>query len=122
MRSNKGKNTSPEKRLRSALVAAGIKGYRIHRRGVPGRPDISFPKRRLAVFVNGCYWHRCPVCDLPIPKTHSEFWKKKFELNTRRDRRKTEELEAGGWRVLVIWECEIRKDLGNSVKRVKRAL
>lgn len=122
MRSNKGKNTSPEKRLRSALVAAGIKGYRIHRRGVPGRPDISFPKRRLAVFVNGCYWHRCPVCDLPIPKTHSEFWKKKFELNTRRDRRKTEELEAGGWRVLVIWECETKKDLESCVKRIKRAL
>ena len=122
MKSNRAKNTSPELALRSALAAARIRGYRIHKKGVPGRPDILFPKRRLAVFVNGCYWHRCSVCALPIPKTHPEFWKKKFELNARRDSRKLEELEAGGWRVLTIWEHEVREDLAGCVERIKRAL
>jgi DNA mismatch endonuclease (patch repair protein) len=122
MRSNRGKDTSPEMTLRSSLYKGGIRGYRLHTKGVPGRPDILFPRQRLAVFVNGCFWHRCPKCALPLPKSHSDFWSKKFELNRQRDERKIHELKSAGWRVLIIWECEIRKDLGNSVKRVKRAL
>ena len=94
----------------------------MHRKGVPGRPDISFGPQGLAVFVNGCYWHRCPRCDLPIPRAHREFWKNKFELNVKRDERKLAELEADGWRTLVIWECEIREDLTRCVDRVRRAL
>jgi DNA mismatch endonuclease (patch repair protein) len=122
MKSNKGKNTSPELALRSALAAARIRGYRIHKKGVPGRPDVSFPKQRLAVFVNGCYWHRCPVCNLPIPKSHSEFWKKKFDLNALRDRRNIDALEAAGWRVLTIWEHEVCDDVAGCVERVKKSL
>lgn len=122
MRSNRGKNTSPELILRSALYRSGARGYRLHAKDVPGRPDILFPRSRLAVFVNGCFWHRCPKCDLPLPKTHSNFWAKKFELNVGRDRRKSTALESTGWRVLTIWECEIKKDLGSCVKRIKKAL
>jgi len=72
--------------------------------------------------VNGCFWHRCPKCDLPFPKSHSSFWAKKFELNVARDVRKCADLESSGWRVLIIWECEIKKDLGSCVKRIKKAL
>jgi DNA mismatch endonuclease (patch repair protein) len=122
MKSNVAKNTSPEKSLRSALFAAGILGYRLHVRGVPGRPDIVFRSKKVAVFVNGCFWHRCPRCALPMPKTHAAFWRKKFKLNQQRDDRKTRALRSMGWRVVTIWECEIREDLGICVKRVKRAL
>ena len=72
--------------------------------------------------VNGCFWHRCPKCALPTPKTHREFWKNKFRLNVERDSRKLAELEATGWRVLVIWECEIQKDIDLCVKRIREAL
>jgi DNA mismatch endonuclease (patch repair protein) len=122
MKSNRGKNTLPEVMLRTALSKAGIKGYRLHLKDVPGRPDIAFPKSRLAVFVNGCFWHRCPKCALPMPKSHTAFWSRKFELNKQRDERKTRGLKSMGWRVMTIWECEIRGNLGDCVKRVKRAL
>lgn len=122
MKSNRGKNTSPELILRSALYRNGVRGYRLHAKGVPGRPDILFLRSRLAVFVNGCFWHRCPRCDLPLPKAHREFWRKKFELNIERDARKRLALESDGWKVVIIWECEIRDDMVGCVKRVTRAL
>ena len=122
MKSNRAKNTSPEVELRSALSKAGIRGYRLHLKDVPGRPDIAFPKHRVAVFINGCYWHRCPECNLQIPKTHQAFWKKKFELNQKRDKRKAEEAKASGWLVLTIWEHEVKKDLTGCVTRIKRVL
>ncbi len=122
MKSNRGKNTRPEILLRSALWTSGIRGYRLHRKGIPGRPDISFGNQRVAVFVNGCYWHRCPKCSLPLPKTHMGFWTKKFELNVKRDERKITELEADGWLPLVIWECEIKNDIDKCVERVRQAL
>ena len=122
MRSNRGKDTSPEMILRSALFKAGIRGYRLHKKGVPGRPDIVFSRKRIAVFVNGCFWHRCPHCNLPLPKTHRSFWAKKFELNELRDQRKVAELEVGAWRVMTVWEHEIRQDVTVAVKRIKRAL
>ena len=122
MKGNKGRDTSPELALRKALSAAGVRGYRLHAPKVPGRPDVSFARLRLAVFVNGCYWHRCPRCSLPLPKTHAGFWKKKFKLNVERDNRKRSELEGAGWRVITIWECEIRDDIKGCVERVKEAL
>lgn len=108
--------------LRLALARAGVKGYRLHLKDVPGRPDIAFPKSKLAVFVNGCFWHRCPECNLRIPKTHREFWKKKFELNQERDKRMVDEATSAGWRVLTIWEHEVKKDLAGCVMRIKRVL
>lgn len=122
MKSNRGKDTSPERIIRSALWTRGLRGYRLHWKGAPGRPDIAFPRHRLAVFVNGCYWHRCIYCNLSIPKTHEDFWKRKFELNIARDKRKKEELEKSGWRVLTLWECEIKKDLDSCIRRVKNEL
>lgn len=119
MRGNKGSNTKPELRLRKALWVAGVRGYRLHWKKVPGRPDLAFPGRKIAVFLHGCYWHRCPYCSLPLPKSHQTFWKDKFERNQERDLRKKQELLDLGWRVYVIWECEIKKDLDSCVQKVR---
>ena len=121
MRANKAKNTIPEKRLRQALRSLGLHGYRIAPKGVPGRPDVAFLKQRLAVFVNGCFWHRCPRHRWKIPKSNSAYWKTKFRLNCERDRRKNRTLLEAGWEVLVIWECELRADAGRCGSRVARA-
>ena len=87
MSANRAKDTRPEVALRKALRRAGGRGYRLHYKRVPGRPDIAFVSKRVAVFVNGCYWHRCPKCDLPLPKTNTAFWKAKFDANSARDSR-----------------------------------
>lgn len=102
----KGKNTAPELIIRSSLWAAGIKGYRVHQR-IPGRPDIVFRADRLAVFIDGCFWHKCPR-DYRTPETRKAFWAKKIGQNVQRDRRVDEELQVDGWRVLRVWEHEVR--------------
>lgn len=110
MKGNKAKNTAPEVELRRLLRAAGYPGYRLHWNKVPGRPDIAFPGQKLAIFVNGCYWHRCPHCQPAVPKSNAEFWARKFELNVERDARKKRELEAAGWTVVMVWECRLKAD------------
>ena len=122
MKSNRAKGTSPETKLRAALARSGIKGYRLHMKTLPGRPDFAFPAAKLAIFVNGCFWHRCPFCRLPPPKTHQRFWERKFALNMERDQRKSEALRSLGWRVLTIWEHEVKVDLNGTVCRIKRCL
>jgi len=122
MSANRAKNTHPELSLRRALWKVGIKGYRLNWKKAPGRPDIAFPAKKIAIFVNGCFWHRCPHCHPRLPKTHRSFWKKKFSNNVRRDNEKILELEQDGWKVLTIWECEIKKDIQQSVIRVKELM
>ena len=122
MSSNKAKNTKPELLLRKVLWANGIKGYRLHWKKVPGTPDIAFPKKKLAIFINGCFWHRCPHCDLSLPKSNSEFWKEKFDKNIARDKKKIEMLKNIGWKVKVIWECMIKNDILDSVNIIKKEL
>lgn len=122
MQANRGTNTGPEMRLRRLLREAGYPGYRLHWKKAPGRPDIAYPGRKIAVFVNGCFWHRCPHCNLALPKSHVDYWEAKFAANRERDARKTAELEAAGWTVLTIWECRIRKDAPAEVARVVAAL
>ncbi len=109
MKANKRRDTKPELMVRKALRDAGFPGYRLQWK-VPGRPDICYPGRKVAIFVNGCFWHRCPSCDLPLPEHNREFWQGKFERNVERDRRNISELEGLGWTVVVVWECEIRRD------------
>lgn len=121
-RGNKAKDTKPEIILRKALWANNIVGYRLHYKRLPGRPDIVFVSRKIAIFVNGCYWHRCPHCMLPLPKNNVEFWKSKFEKNVERDHRKIAELSNLGWTVVTLWECEINKNLENVVLRIKNIL
>lgn len=122
MRANRPKGTGPERQLCRALRKAGYGGYRLNWSKAPGRPDIAYPGRRVAVFVNGCFWHRCPQCNLPLPKSHKGFWEQKFSLNVERDRRKTEALTACGWMVETVWECEIRERCDLVVARVVRLL
>jgi DNA mismatch endonuclease, patch repair protein len=104
MSANKAKNTKPEISLRKLLSASGIRGYRLNYKKAPGSPDIAFPKAKIAIFVNGCYWHRCPHCNLPLPKSNTEFWLGKFKKNQERDIRKIELLKEEKWNTHVIWE------------------
>jgi|TARA_Y100001970_G_scaffold51336_1_gene64975 DNA mismatch endonuclease (patch repair protein) len=119
MSSNKAKNTKPELKLRKALYADGIRGYRLNWKKVPGKPDIAFPGRKIGIFINGCYWHRCPYCELSLPKTNTDFWKKKFEKNIKRDKKKEKELLDLGWTVLVFWECKIKTNIKDCINKIK---
>ena len=119
MSSIRAKNTKPEITLRKALWKNGLSGYRLHWKKVAGKPDIAYPKRKIAIFVNGCFWHRCPYCNPSFPKTHIRFWKQKFKKNAERDLRKTQELQSLGWKVLIIWECQINESLQDCINRIK---
>lgn len=111
MRGIKGKNTRPEMAVRRYLHAAGLR-FRVHDDKLPGRPDLSFPSRRLAVFVHGCFWHRHEACRLAsIPGTRAEFWTSKFESNIARDKRNLADLQSRGWKCLTIWECEVESEM-----------
>jgi len=122
MSANIAKDTKPEIALRKALWQAGIRGYRLHWENVPGRPDIVFTKRKVAIFVNGCFWHRCPHCKLPLPKSNKMFWQQKFNRNIERDKKKTNLLKKAGWKVITIWECELKKNILSTLKTIKKAL
>lgn len=98
------RGTKPEWLLRRALHARGLR-YRLHRRDLPGRPDIVFPSVRLAVFVDGCFWHRCPDHGV-LPKNNRNWWRTKLEANVARDRAKDLLLAESGWRALHVWEHE----------------
>lgn len=102
----RGKDTRPELKVRRAMWAAGLR-YRLHARNLPGKPDLVFPGRRAVVFVHGCFWHCHEGCSsFRIPKTRSEWWAKKLARNKARDAEVRAALEARGWQVFVIWECE----------------
>jgi DNA mismatch endonuclease (patch repair protein) len=122
MSGNKGKNTKPEMLLRKALWRSNIRGYRIHNKTTVGRPDLAFCRKRIAIFVHGCFWHRCPKCQYSLPKHNSEYWKAKFSRNVERDRRNFEILQQAGWNPLIIWECQIKENIDHVVDVVKRAL
>lgn len=115
----RGRDTSPEIAVRRVAHALGYR-YRLHRRDLPGSPDLVFPRRRAVVFVHGCFWHRHKNCPkATTPKTRADFWKKKFEANSKRDRRVLKELVVLGWRPLVIWECETKDYTKLAAKLVK---
>ncbi|AJK45842.1 XorII very-short-patch-repair endonuclease [Burkholderia plantarii] len=103
----RGKNTKPELTLRKALHRLGFR-YRLHGAGLPGKPDLVFRRYKTVVFVHGCFWHRHAGCSIATtPKSNTAFWLEKFEKTMARDKRVTTQLEEQGWRVLVVWECEL---------------
>ena len=117
----RGRDTKPEMVVRRLLHAMGYR-YRLHAKDLPGRPDIVFRKRRRAIFVHGCFWHRHPdaECRLArLPKSRLDFWLPKLEGNRERDAATVERLESMGWDVLLVWECELRdrEQLGNKLRR-----
>lgn len=111
----RGTNTRPERKVRSYLHGQGFR-FRLHRKDLPGKPDIVLPRYRLVLFVHGCFWHRHPGCPLAtMPATNGDKWLAKFEANVVRDRRNVEALLALGWRVLILWECGLRSDPGETL-------
>lgn len=109
MRAVRSRDTKPELAVRRFLHAAGLR-YRLHDRRLPGSPDLVFPKHRAVVFVDGCFWHQHPDCPAASrPQSNTDYWSRKLSGNVERDARNRAALEASGWTVLVIWECEIRK-------------
>ena len=104
----KGKNTKPELVVRSLLHKSGYR-FRLHKKDLPGRPDIVLPKYKLIILVHGCFWHRHERCSFAYkPKSRMEFWDKKFQQNVERDKSNRQNLEKLGWKVVVIWECETK--------------
>jgi DNA mismatch endonuclease, patch repair protein len=102
----KQKDTRPELEVRRALHAAGLR-YRLHAKKLPGKPDLVFASARLVLFVHGCFWHQHACAKARLPSTRADFWHQKLEGNVVRDRRNAEALEKLGWKVEIIWECEI---------------
>jgi DNA mismatch endonuclease (patch repair protein) len=104
----RGKDTRPEMDVRKFLHGHGFR-YVLHRKDLPGKPDIVLPKWKTVIFVNGCYWHRHENCKLAtVPKTNTAFWEKKFSENVKRDSLNYQLLTENGWNVIIVWECEIR--------------
>lgn len=104
----RGKNTVPELAVRRALFAEGLR-FRLHRKDLPGKPDIVLPGRKIAIFVHGCFWHQHTGCRYAkMPASNSEFWAEKLLANVERDHQAVSTLREAGWRVLTVWECSTR--------------
>lgn len=103
-------NTSPELCVRKLLYSMGYR-FRLHRKDLPGTPDIVLPKYKTVIFVNGCFWHGCPTCKRAQirPQHNADYWNKKLDRTLARDRTNIKKLEELGWRVLIVWECETKK-------------
>lgn len=109
MQGNKRRDTSPEVKVRAMLRNLGYPGYRLDWKKAPGHPDIAYPGRKVAIFVHGCFWHRCPICNLAPPKSNVEYWVAKFERNVERDERTRKKLDEMGWDCIEIWEHQLKK-------------
>lgn len=115
----RSKDTSIELLVRKQLFAQGFR-YRVNYKKLPGKPDIVFTKKKVAIYVHGCFWHGHDVgCRYShVPQSRAEYWSEKISRTKIRDREHIDELESGGWRVLIVWECEIRKDLQEVIERI----
>ncbi len=114
----RGKNTQPEKALRSGLFALGLR-YRLHAKTLPGSPDLVFSKYRAVVFMHGCFWHRHADCRFTaVPKSNADFWTEKFAGNVKRDQVASERLHDLGWRVAIVWECAMRASPQKAVQQL----
>lgn len=119
MRAVRSQGTAPEMRVRQAAHRLGYR-FRLHRRGLPGKPDLAFPSRRKVIFVHGCFWHQHKNCRrAALPGTNRKFWRTKLSRNTARDAAQMAAIRKGGWRPMVIWECETKneKQLSSRLKR-----
>ncbi|MCE7888802.1 MAG: DNA mismatch endonuclease Vsr [Sorangiineae bacterium PRO1] len=120
MASIRGHNTRPELAVRRAMHAAGLR-FRLHRKDLPGKPDLVFPRYRTVVFVHGCFWHRHAGCEVArLPEANRDWWKEKFRRNRMRDSRQQRALRRDGWNVIVVWECELQRP--RTLSRLARAI
>ena len=117
----RSKDTKPELQIRSALHRLGYR-FRLHVKNVPGKPDIVLPKYHSVIFVHGCFWHRHPGCKYAYtPKSRRAFWQKKFDDNVTRDRANQKALKKDGWKIIIVWECQIQA-LDKTIRQVVRRL
>ena len=121
MQANKSSNTKPELTVRRMLHAAGYR-FRIHRRDLPGRPDIVFPSRRVIVEVRGCFWHGHGCRLGQLPNNRQEYWSPKIEATKERDQRNLRTLRDEGWRTIEVWECEVRADAAGVLEKLSEFL
>jgi DNA mismatch endonuclease (patch repair protein) len=118
----KSKNTKPEIKVRKVLHSMGYR-FRLHSKNLPGSPDIVLPKYKTVIFVHGCFWHRHQNCKYAsTPKTRQEFWNKKFNENINRDKINQENLSSKGWKIIIIWECEIKNKKINLEQIFKKVI
>ena len=118
----RGKDTSIEVQVRKSLFSKGFR-FRKNDKRLPGKPDIVLPKYRTVIFVHGCFWHRHPGCKYATtPSSNTVFWENKFLKNTENDKKWNDELTANGWRVLVVWECEIRQHFEETIQNLARQI
>jgi DNA mismatch endonuclease (patch repair protein) len=124
MRAIRNKNTKPELAVRKYLFKQGYR-YRLHPKQLPGKPDLSFPSRKKAIFIHGCFWHQHSAPDCPIrvvPSSNKKYWRPKLRRNVSRDRENAAHLRKLGWKSLVVWECELRDNTAKARKRIKKFL
>ena len=122
MQSNRSTGTNPEIELLRLVREKDLRGYRKNYKKIPGKPDIYVPKAKLAVYMHGCFWHRCPHCNPTTPKTNTEFWVSKFQTNMKRDKRVKRRLSRMGVSFLTIWECQLVKKGEACVGRITKAV
>jgi DNA mismatch endonuclease, patch repair protein len=113
--------TKPERQLRASLTSHGIRGFKVNAKVGKIRPDFIFPEQKIAIFVDGCFWHGCPHCYVQ-PKSNVKYWKWKLKINQQRDKRQERNLRKAGWSVIRIWECQIRRDLSRQPTKILRVL
>jgi DNA mismatch endonuclease (patch repair protein) len=118
----RSKNTLPEILIRKALWRMGYR-YRLHYKLLPGKPDIVITRYKIVIFVHGCFWHRHENCiEASRPKTNSEYWETKISRNIERDKKHQNEIKQLGWKVIIIWECSVKKDIEENIKLLEKQL
>jgi DNA mismatch endonuclease (patch repair protein) len=118
----RSKDTLPEMRVRKALWRMGYR-YRLYYKSLPGKPDIVITKQKIVIFVHGCFWHRHENCiEASRPKTNSEYWETKINKNIERDKKHQEEIKQLGYKVFIIWECEVKEDTEKNIKLLEKLL
>lgn len=117
----RGRDTKAEILLRKFLCRENLKGYRIHRR-LPGRPDISYGRYRLAIFIDGCFWHGCPICKIPLPNSNKLYWHPKLRKNRIRDGITNRSLRRMGWQVVRFWEHEVKEKPSKCIEQIIRLI
>lgn len=122
MQGNKSSKTKPELKFKEELERAGFNYFSMNQRDIPGSPDFVFSAKKLAIFVHGCFWHRCPYCNPHFPDSNQEYWKAKFIRNKARDIRVRRELRSQGWKPKVVWECILKKRPGYVIAQIRKHL
>lgn len=122
MQGNKSSNTKSEQLLAQLFHNSGLNSFLTNNKNLPGTPDFSFEDFKIAIFIHGCFWHRCPYCAPHFPNTNQHYWSAKFLRNKLRDQQNKSKLRSLGWRPIVIWECKLKRNPAKVICRVKKTI